>query len=223
MATPKLAMLISQAQTELRTAGKGYITDTEYGDLIDAASNKLTNFLLGLVSNYQLGHPVPPVSSEVTSDVDELLQPIRPAGGVSVPFTGGYWVLPNSANAVKVESWEADGAVCRKPTKQRRNAFTQSNIRGGTVAHPVILLEGEYKATVSPVPTVLKARVLYSLPKSVVVFDSDYKLIENDSIELAWGPRAIPYLLNYILTTFGVGTQALPLMQFGMAETKTAI
>ena len=228
MAAPKLADLVDQYQTQTRTSQKGYISDTKMGKMIDSAGQQLCAFLCGLLMQYQPGRPVSNVSSEVTSDVNELLQPLRFLISAYQLEGGGAWELRQGNGQpyiYKVESWEADGEQVRKPVATRKLSIFKSKIRKPSVQFPAIkyMTDNFTKIIIEPNPSDLVVQAIIKVPKTVLVFNDEFKVDETLSQEIIWTDRAIPYLLNFMTKSFGAQTEATPLMQYAMTQEPKAL
>ena len=222
MATPKLASLVNQVQTLLRSNQKGYVTPEQLGFQIDSASDQLQVFLIGLVTDYKEGRPVPKVTSEVTSDVNNLLDPFREYDVVLTKVVDDF-ETPNPETVIKAEAWFADGEIAREPTANRFFTFTKSKIRMPSVQFPLVFVKANFIATFDPVPAVGTAQIIRVADRATVVYDSNFQIDETASVEIQWGYRAIPYLLYYICQSFGVQTNTPTLIQYSTMQKQQGI
>jgi hypothetical protein len=222
MAAPKLASLVNQVQTLLRSNQKAYVTPEQMGYQIDSASDQLQVFLLGLVTDYKDGRPVPKITSEITSDVNNLLDPFREYD-VALTKVGNTFQTPTPENIIKAEAWYADGEIAREPTANRMFSFTKSKIRMPSIQFPIVVVEGGFVATFDPVPAVGTAQIIRAANRASVFYDANFQVDETTSTEIQWGYRAIPYLLYYICQSFGVQTNTPTLIQYSTMQKQQGI
>lgn len=222
MAAPKLASLVNQVQTLLRSNQKGYIRPEQMGYQIDSASDQLQVFLLGLVMDYKDGRPVPKVTSEVTSDVNNLLDPFREYDVALTP-SGSSFVPPTPETIIKAEAWYGDGEIAREPTANRTFSFTKSKIRMPSAQFPIVVVAAGFVATFDPQPAQATAQIIRAANRASVFYDDNFQVDQALSTEIQWGYRALPYLLYYICQSFGVQTNTPTLIQYATMQKQQGI
>jgi len=229
MAAPVLSSLVAQVQTLLRTNQRSYITPAEMGYFVDSAQQQLQNFLLGLVQMYQVARPLPAVASQITSDVNELLEPQRVRFAPTSLGSGKFQIFANTPPAskvwVKIEAYIADEYKVTVPTIGREESYTRSRITGRapSVTHPIGQYEGNFVFKVTPSPTELIVQYIARLAPCEVEFLDNYQVDPDNSTEIAWSPRAIPYLLYFLMKNFGISVSTPPLVQMSQDQLKMAI
>ena len=227
MVAPVLASLVGQVQTILRTNQRAYISPTEMGFYIDGAQQYLQNFLLGLVELYQPGRPLPAVASQITSDVNELLEPQRVRFDPTSLGGGKFQIFANTPPAskawVKIEAYIADEYKVTVPTIGREESYTRSRVRAPSITKPIGQYEGNFVFKVTPAPTLLTVQYIAKIAPTDVAFTNNYTIDENNSTEINWSPRAIPYLLYFVMKNFGISTLTPPLVQYAQQNLQMAI
>ncbi len=197
------------------------------GSFIDGAQQELHNFLSGLIENYQPGRPLSQVASQITAPVNKLLNPFRhqfPAQDLG----NGLWNIGGSITMdmdVMDEAYIADEYKVTVPTVGREESYTRSNINGRkpSATHPIGQMIGDTTIKITPPPTELIVQFLIHPPPTNVVFLNNYQIDPNASTELAWTMKAVPYLLYYVMQTFGISVNAPPLIKFAQDNKLIAI
>lgn len=223
MATPIMSSLVGQVQTITRTNKRNYISPAEMNAYIDGAQQQLQNFLIGLIEAYKPRMPVPAVASQITSDVNELLEPFR-TRYPAVPISGRFQItFDPSKPMIKTEAYIADDFKVTIPTAGREESFTRSRIRVPSIQKPIGQFVGGFLMEVTPLPTVLVTQYIHSAPAAVVTYNADYTINQATSQELLWSMRAVPYLLYFIMKNFGISVNAPYLVQFSKDNLNIAV
>lgn len=177
---------------------------------------------IGNPAKYQVGHPIPPVSYQITKMVSEHLRPL--VKGETIPVTNGSFFVPQdflyptslrlSKNGGKVDIVDDDKVSDRLASK----------IRIVDKDHPIVEISGN-GYTVHPstgVPSVY-LKYLKIPPKPVYSTDilGDNEVYnDSKSVDLVWNGMAKEEIIARALQALGLNVKDGTVLNFGQYKTQ---
>lgn len=224
----RITRLLNQFMTTVGARDGFFNSGPKLENTFDTASEQLQNLLLGYVQDYRVGSPNPPVQSQASLDVVELLRPFkRLITSNLLPQQLFRLTVPAGTTIAKIEGIYANnekGVRVKFPAEGRLSSFLNNPNRPPTDDEPIgESVDYEYFKIYPSSISQASFKLYLNVTPSKIVLDGEGNVNDELTSEMQWSDRAIPFLHWKMCELVGVQVSSPMLIQTGVQESNRSI